>query len=300
MKAVRHLVACVFALGLVCLPVPSAGSSSQAGNQGLEQKISTALAGIEPAVQIAGRSYQPASLQELMEKHKVPAVSIAIVKDGELAWAGAYGLAAVGRPATTDTIFQAASISKPVTAMAVLEMAEQGRLSLDAPVNASLTSWQVPDSDAGQGDAVTLRQILSHRAGLTARGFDGYEVGSPLPTLVQILNGAPPANSEAVRIAFPPGGEARYSGGGYTVAQQLLMDVGRATFPTIMDEQVLEPAGMSRSMFGHPFPQAGRSRSPADMIAKGRPSPMDTGFSPSSRRPGCGPRQAISAAGPLP
>ena len=106
---------------------------------------------------------------------------------------------------TGDTLFQAASISKLITAMAALRLVEEGVLDLDADVNEALRSWRVPENEHTQEYKVTLRGLLSHTAGMSPSGFPGYPAGEALPTLQQILDGEPPAGSEPVRVLQVPG-----------------------------------------------------------------------------------------------
>ena len=169
-------------------------------------------------------------LAGLMAKYGVPGVSIGVINEGMLEWAHGYGLREAGqpKPVTPDTLFQVCSISKPVTALAVLRLVQEGRLDLDEDVNRYLTSWQVPPNGGWQ-PRVTLRQLLSHGAGLSQHGFLGYHRRAPLPTTRQVLDGEPPANSGPARVNAIPGTQFRYSGGGTTVVQQLPVDVP-ATF----------------------------------------------------------------------
>jgi CubicO group peptidase (beta-lactamase class C family) len=221
-----------------------------------EREVETALAALRPGVEVVGRQYPPESLVELMRKQNVPAVSIAVVRGGRIVAARAFGEAdpATRRAATTETLFQAASISKPVAATAALRLVEQGRLQLDRPVNEQLTSWRLPDAAVAGGEPVTLRRLLGHTAGLTVSGFPGYAAAAPLPNIVQILDGAAPANTEPVRIDLRPGSVWRYSGGGITLAQLLMTDATRKPFPVLMDRLVLRPLRMSRSSYLQPLP----------------------------------------------
>ncbi len=150
---------------------------------------------------------------------------------------------------TVDTILQAASISKSVSAVAALQMVEQGKLSLDVDINADLRSWHVPPGAQTNGSPITLRRVLSHSAGFTVPGFDGYVVGSKVPTLLDVLDGLAPANSAPVRVDILPGTQWRYSGGGYAVLQQLLEDTSTEPFAPMMQHAVLVPAGMKSSFF---------------------------------------------------
>ena len=203
-----------------------------------------------PVVGVAG-----APLEERMAELDVPAVSIAVFQDFEIVWAKAYGVAdpATGRMADTDTLFQAASISKPVTATAVHRLVESGTLDLDVPVNTYLESWKLPENELTRATPVTLRMLLSHTGGTTVSGFPGYEPTDALPTLQQVLDGSGPANTPPIRVDIPPGETYRYSGGGTTIVQQMLIDVVGKPFPELMQEMVLGPAGMTNSAFDQPL-----------------------------------------------
>ncbi|RMG49542.1 MAG: serine hydrolase [Acidobacteria bacterium] len=212
--------------------------------------------GLLPAVVIKGRAPRPMNLIERMKHYRVPGVSIAVINQGTVEWARGYGVVEAGshRPVTPETLFQAASISKPVTAMAALFLVQQGKLSLDGDVNAALVSWKVPENEYTAREKVTLRRLLSHSAGLTVHGFRGYAQGEPLPTLRDILDGRPPANSPPIRVTAVPGQQWRYSGGGYCVVQQLLMDITGKPFPELMRSTVLDRLGMTHSTYQQPLP----------------------------------------------
>lgn len=195
-------------------------------------------------------------VRRLMELYKVPALSVAVVDNFKLVWAKGYGVTETGgkTPVTTHTLFQAGSISKPVAATGTLYLVEHGKLSLDENVNLRLKSWQVPDNQFTKDQKVTLRRIMSHSAGLTVHGFPGYAVGAPIPTLVQVLNGVPPANTAPVRVDTIPGTKSIYSGGGVTIEQLLVMDVTGEPFPAFMRHTVLDKIGMSESTYEQPLP----------------------------------------------
>jgi CubicO group peptidase (beta-lactamase class C family) len=195
------------------------------------------------------------TLKDRMAAYHVPGVSIAVIHHGAIEWAQGFGVAQVGgSPVTAEAMFQAGSISKPVAAMAALHLVEQGKLSLDSDVNQALTSWKIPASSAAPGAVVTLRELLSHTAGLTVHGFPGYAAGAPIPTLVQILDGEKPANTDPVRLEAAPRSRWKYSGGGYTVMQQLLLDVSHQPFPKLLHDTVLAPIAMTRSTYEQPLP----------------------------------------------
>jgi CubicO group peptidase (beta-lactamase class C family) len=155
----------------------------------------------------------------------------------------------------TTTLFLAGSISKPVFASGVLKLVEQGKLSLDDDVNHRLTSWHLPDSRFTATEKVTLRRLLTHSAGLTVHGFPGYAINASIPTVPQVLDGVPPANTAAVRNDTTPGARYNYSGGGITIAQLLATDVTHESFPALMQRLVLGPAGMARSTYENPLPR---------------------------------------------
>jgi len=136
-----------------------------------------------------------------------------------------------------------------VAASAALYLVEHGKLSLDDDVNEKLRTWKVPENEFTKDQKVTLRRLMSHSAGLTVHGFPGYDLNEPVPTLVQILNGEKPANTAPIRVDFLPGTRVRYSGGGVTIEQQLMMDVTGKPFPLLMREIVLEKLGMTDSSY---------------------------------------------------
>ncbi|QJW89450.1 serine hydrolase [Spirosoma taeanense] len=195
-------------------------------------------------------------IRQQLRKRQIPGLSLAIIQDGKIVKAQSYGFTDKSgkTPLTTSTLFQAGSISKSVAAVGALRLVEEGKLSLDEDVNAKLRTWKVPENDFTRDKKVTLRGLLSHTTGLTVHGFPGYEAGSPIPTVVQILDGAPPANTAPVRVDFVPGSRWRYSGGGYTVMQQLMLDVTGKSFPQYMQETVLGPLKMTASTYEQPLP----------------------------------------------
>ena len=207
------------------------------------------------SILVRGETSAVVSLAARMAELHVPAVSIAVIHKGRIEWARGFGVTRWGGPPVTErTLFQAASISKPVFALGVLRLAESGKVSLQADVNDYLTTWKVPDDPFTRQTPVTLRALLSHTAGITGQGFRGYEPNAPLPTLNQILDGAPPANNIPVRVDIPPGDRFRYTGGGYEVAQAVMQDVTGQPAQRFLEEVVLKPLGMKLSTFEQPLP----------------------------------------------
>jgi CubicO group peptidase (beta-lactamase class C family) len=196
-------------------------------------------------------------IAQMRERH-IPGVALAVIQESRVIRDQGYGLADEEKkvPVTSSTLFQAASVSKPVAALGALHLVEQGKLSLDENVNARLGRWKVPENRFTKNHPVTLRLILSHSAGLTVHGFSGYPVGGPIPSLVRILDGRPPANSAPIRVKRIPGSRWSYSGGGFVVMQQMMIDVTGKSFADYMEETVLKPLGMSSSTFKQPLPEA--------------------------------------------
>src|SRR6266850_1340290 len=191
-----------------------------------------------------------------MAHYRVPALSLACIHKGTVEWTQAFGVARVGgEPVTPETLFQAGSISKSVTTLAVLRLVEQQKLNLDVDVRQYLRSWKLPTNRFTEQKKVTLRELLSHTAGATVHGFQGYAAGEKVPTLVQVLNGERPANSAPVTIDFVPGTKFRYAGGNYAIVQQILLDIAGEPFPDLMQELVLQPLHMTHSTFQQPIPE---------------------------------------------
>lgn len=191
-----------------------------------------------------------------MEYHNVPGVSIAVINDFELEWARGYGVLELGgdEPITPDTLFQAASISKPVTAVGALHYVEQGLLDLNENVNDRLVSWRIPENEFTEQADVTLYRLLSHTAGVNQGLYRGYTPGEEVPTMQQVLDGEPPANSPPVRVDRVPGTEEHYSNGGYLIVAQLLEDTLGKPFSEILQEAVFGPIEMTSSTFEQSLP----------------------------------------------
>src|SRR5262249_47998095 len=205
----------------------------------IESNLTIAIGGAEKQV----------SLAEAMAALNIPAASIALIDQDQIAFARAYG-----DGVAPDSQFQAASLPTFVTAVGALRLVDQKRLSLDTDVNAGLTSWKVPTNAFDKDQPVTVRRLLSMTGGVGVPGFVGYEVGAPLPTLTQILDGAPLATSPPVTVIAVPGSAYHYSGGGYEIAEALMADTLHAPFPEAMDALVLKPAQMTHSTFAQPLP----------------------------------------------
>ncbi|HTH56836.1 MAG TPA: serine hydrolase [Cyclobacteriaceae bacterium] len=196
------------------------------------------------------------TIEQRMKHYHVPGVSLAVIENYKVVWKKAYGVMdeETKEPVTTSTLFQAGSISKPVAAFTALKLVEEGKISLDTNVNRFLKSWQLPDNEFTQKKKVALKHLLSHTGGVTVHGFLGYSPDLPVPTLLQVLNGEKPANSPPIRVDKLPDESFRYSGGGYTIMQQMLIDVEGKDFPSITNEKVLQPLHMVHSTYSQPLP----------------------------------------------
>lgn len=210
-----------------------------------------------------------------MTFYEVPGVSVAVIRDFALDYVEVHGVKSrtTQEPVTASTLFQAASLTKGVSAMGVVRLAQDGVVSLDRNVNDYLTSWRVPYNAFQATEQVTLRRLLSHTAGTTVHGFRGYRYTEPVPTLVQILNGTPPANSPPVVVEAVPGTRFQYSGGGYEIADQVVRDVTGTGFPAFIAASVLEPIGMDHSTFEQPLPAAWYDSAASGYYADGTPVP---------------------------
>ena len=229
--------------------------------------------GLLAAVSIHGVPEKKHTLMDRMKYFCVPGLSIAVINNGEIEWARSYGVLEAGKnqAVSSDTLFQSASISKPVSAMMALKLVEQDRLNLDQDVNEILSSWKIPENEFTDTNKVTLRGILSHTAGLTVHGFQGYDFDGEVPSLLQMLDGLPPANSDPIRVDVRPGSMFRYSGGGYTVLQQILEDVSHKTFDELLRNEILDQLNMPDSTFEQPLPAHLRNKAATAHVDSGIP-----------------------------
>jgi CubicO group peptidase (beta-lactamase class C family) len=236
----------VFSIASLCIAAPALASERTH-----DPKAHQFEHGLLPRVALEEHLGRTASITQRMQDLNIPGASIAVIDGGKVVFARAYGLSdnVDKTPATTETLFQAGSISKPIAALGALRLVKEGKLSLDGDVNTRLRTWRVPENEFTKDDKVTLRRLVSHTAGLTVHGFPGYGAGAPVPTVVQVLDGEPPANTAAVRVNVRPGSLYRYSGGGYTVMQLLMADVTNQSFETFMQSKVLDVLGMKSSTY---------------------------------------------------
>ena len=195
-----------------------------------------------------------AVIKKTMRRKGVPGVSVAVIDGGELVWAQGFGWRDIEKrlPIDTETLFQAGSISKSITALAVLVLNVAGSIDLDQDVNSIMKNWQLPSNYPNQ--PVTLRHLLTHQAGTVPKAFMGFHESRQAPTLMEVLNG----HSwyvfgilRPVKVIEPPESRYRYSGGGYCVVQKVLEDSEGESFATIMNQNLFVPLRMTHSCFQH-------------------------------------------------
>jgi len=217
--------------------------------------------------------------------YKTPGVSVAVIDNGAIAWTRSYRSQEAGGSelVTVETLFQAASISKPVAALVALRLVGQGKLELDEDVYVRLVSWKIPDNEFTKEKKVTLRRLLSHRAGLTDNAGFAAPPSQAMPTLKDVLETGQwtPA---PIRVGFEPGSRFQYSGGGYCLMEQLLEDVAGKPFPLLARELVLEPCGMVHSSFEQP--STPRRAAAVGHLANGKPLPQGWNVYPATSAAG--------------
>jgi CubicO group peptidase (beta-lactamase class C family) len=238
-----------------------------------EDRIRRVEAGLLPPVVLKGQPLRTAKLEDRMRELKIPGVSVAVFDKGRIEWTRGWGVADAtsGQKVEPDTRFQAASLSKPVAAAAALALVSKGRMSLDADINTYLATWKLPDNEFTAKQKVTLRHLLSHTGGVTVSGFRGYASNEAVPTPLQLLDGAKPANSAAVRVDIPVGSRYRYAGGGYSIVQLAIEEVTKKPFADAARDLVLEPLGMRHSTYAQPLPADLHGKAATAHRASGEP-----------------------------
>ena len=218
----------------------------------------TASTGLISKPGLADNGFSPVQqrIEQLREEHDIPGASVAVIEDGTIAWAQGFGVAdlASGRPVTEDTLFQAQSITKTLTALATVKLLAAKQIALDEPVNRYLQSWTIPENDYTAKVPVSFRMLLNHTGALSNPYPDGCcGPKETLPTLQQVLRGMPPANNQPLTVERTPGSSFDYCNGCYTVLQPALESISQQSFPALMQELVLTPAGMNQSTFNNSF-----------------------------------------------
>ena len=231
-------------------------SQLYAQNIALTERIKQVENNLIPYVPVEG--FKGWNILDRMKYYKVPGLSIAVIKDYKIDWSKAYGLADTTslKPVTTKTMFSAGSISKFLMAATALKLVEEGKMSLDSPINNYLVSWKIAENDFTKKTPVTLRMLLSHSGGTSQSSYFGFTPQTnPLPNIVEILNGAKVAQTRPVVVNSEPGKEFRYSGGGSMIAQMALMDISKSGFSDLTKQVLFDKLGMSNSTFEQPLPK---------------------------------------------
>jgi CubicO group peptidase (beta-lactamase class C family) len=254
------LRATTMVLALACCygphnPLQAQASHTASYSQDVLNRIAQVERKLTSPVLIEGAEQVFHSLAEQMEFYEVPGVSIAVINNGAIEWAKGYGVREAGSDSPVDvaTLFQAASISKSVSALGALHWVQEGALELDRDINDFLVSWRLPENEFTTAQPVTLRHLLSHQAGLSGQLMGAYVEGEQVPTFLQMLEGVEPAKTEPVRVVSRPRTEFRYAGAGYLIVLQAMVDVLGRPYPDLMNEAVLGPAGMARSGYFQPL-----------------------------------------------
>ena len=226
-----------------------------------DDRIARIENGLREPVAVRGAPARTMRLVDRMRDLRVPGVSIAVIDHGRIAWTRAYGVADVesGRPVTPATLFQAASISKSVAAVATVK----SRIDLDADVNTRLRGWHVPENAFTAQHPVTARMLLSHTAGVSEGGLAGYPTTASCPTLLQDL--------EKAAITSEPGSRYAYSSLGYGVLQQVLVDTTGRPFDALARATVFAPLRMRDSLFAATLPAALAPRAAKGYAMDGAP-----------------------------
>ena len=230
--------------------------------------------GLQRAVYIKGTKIDKMPLTGRMEFYKVPGVSIAVLDKHQVEWAKAYGFRDIRnyRPLTTESLFKAGALSRPLTAAAVLDLAAKGGIDMNGDVASSLRYLKFPPpSEPGSRvvNRITPRDLLTHNAGLSGQVFPGYPAKNPLPDLRQILEGEKPAVNLPVLEGIQPG-KAHESESGYVILQLLLTDLTGKPFPQIMNDTILEPLGMRNSTFEVNLPEKLKDKAASGHLREGR------------------------------
>ncbi len=228
---------------------------------------------IQPRVIFEGEDVRGGVLDR-MAVHHVPALSVAVIKEGKLDWTAAWGaLEAGGTKADCSTLFQGGSLAKPTTLVAALRMKQEGVIAFDEDIEAYLDAYHLPQGQQSVENPVTLRNLFRHTSGITRGGYMGYSQDAALPTTSQILLGEAPANSRAIQVVEKPNEHLAYSGGGYTLIEAALQDHLHQPFEQLMQQWLIEPLGMQQASFVQPVPGATRMRTAKGHSTDGSPVP---------------------------
>lgn len=199
-------------------------------SQTKDSLISKVEKGLLPNVIIEG---EPSfKLLDRMNYYNVPGISIAVIKDFKIVWSKQYGFmdSEIQNPVSDKTIFNVGSLSKGVAALTVLSLVEEGKIELNGDINQQLVSWKIPENEFTKQAIVTPLLLMNHSGGTMFSPGIVY-LADNFPTNLQILNGESPSQTKAVVVDRIPGTEYLYSNAGYSILQQLTVDVEHKSFP---------------------------------------------------------------------
>lgn len=252
-----QVVALAVSLSLGLGAIACTQSAQANEDEVLSRSIPYLDAGLIPLEDRTKSDARRATIEDRMAEANTPGFAVAVIKGGEVDWAGGFGTAVAGEavPIDENSVFSAGSVSKLINAALVLRLVDQGVLDLGTDVNEYLSSWKVPESSFTQNQKVTLRRLLSHSAGTNLHGFRDFDPDEQLPTVVQTLTGTAPATDDPIELLFEPGSAMKYSGGGITISQLVVTDVTGLSYEEAARRYVFDPLGMSRSTFASPLPE---------------------------------------------
>lgn len=210
--------------------------------------VCVAVCGAQTLSQSVAKQIE-ATAPEMLERTGEAGLSVVLIENCSATWHGDFGKAdkAHNTSVNPNTMFQFGSMSKTITAWAIMTLVEEGKIDLDAPVNKYLKSWKLESAEFDPAE-VTVRRVLHHAAGLSVPSVSGSDAGTKLPSLVEELNGTGPSKS-AVKIIEKPGLKFNYSGGGYALLQLLIEDVTGTSFKNYVSKKIFKPLGMTTANF---------------------------------------------------
>jgi len=191
--------------------------------------------------------YLNKQVPRLMDDYDIPGAGVALLEGGEVTWVQGFGYAdrEEEKPVTSSTLFRAESITKSLTAWAVMNLVEEEEIGLDDPVENYLSRWEFPDTEFPKSE-VTVRQLLSHSSGLTG-GSDRELPGKERPPLTQVLEGE--YDLYRARLVREPGTEFEYSNQGFMVLELLVEEVTGRDYEEYLQEEILLPLEVEEAYF---------------------------------------------------
>jgi len=235
------LTLCILSLTLIAFP-PNRDGKSQSD---LPPKVTRGQ--LADSGEFA--SWIDSFLAEQTDGLQMPSIGLVVVRDGKFFFQKGYGQASDERnlAVTPDqTIFRAASVSKLVTATAVMQLVEQGRINLDANINTYLTRFQLGNN---YPSPITARHLLTHTSGIEDRLF-----GNTVPSADRLVSLGDYFAAHVPRRIRAPREQIAYSNTGMALAGHLVEEVSGLSFEEYVERNIFQPLGMTRSSFRQPYP----------------------------------------------